>query len=321
MEPKLSSRIDPIPAWVAWYRKMITIRSVSNRTWRGPIGQANYLTQIAEIQQRAVATSDMAMKTSAFWKMENLSSIFLKQAQPGQTLNDPSLRVEICPIAHCGMGIAAVEMVRFDPARLAAVVDSFSHPDYRLFAYEGAGAMLALYEPDLFSAMAKVFGALRLLPFVPLDRPPTEPFLKSFPRQIRRLIAHGYGRMLYFKNSSIAGAIRASLRAAPLDAAASIQGVAFAYAMVNNRDLTRVFRAARNLDTANLRRPFEDGLVYALEFWEWMAPGFLLALATRLPVESHLIAAAQEEIDACRTRGYLEAFGFIRRSPAHAPPT
>jgi hypothetical protein len=45
----------------------------------------------------------MGLKTASFWRMENLSSAFLKNARPGQSLNDPGMPIAIRPIAHCGI--------------------------------------------------------------------------------------------------------------------------------------------------------------------------------------------------------------------------
>lgn len=274
---------DPISFWTAWSRKLITIRSVSSQGHLKSLSPDEFNFRMIEIQGDAVRTPDMDRKTAAFWKMENLASNFLKTAQPGHSLRDPGLPIEIRPIAHCGMGIAAVEVGGFRADRVAEIIDGFSEPSYRLFAYEGLGAMLALYEKDAFGYMSRACSHLGLIPLVPLDRPDERSFVSFFEPEIQRLIGHGYGRMLYFKHGSIAGALRSALRASLFNSSACVQGIAFAYSMVNNSDLERVFRAGENLQGATLRRAFENGLIYALEFWEWMAPGFLNRFAPRHP--------------------------------------
>lgn len=273
-----------------------------------PLDQHEFVARLGRIQRQAVETASMGVKTAAFWEMENLSSSFFKQRRPGQSLKDPKLPVEVRPIAHCGMGIGAVEDAGFDASRLTADVESYCDPSYRLFAYEGTGAMLALYEPDLFGTMAKYCGRLGLLPLAPLQRPRLEEFLPAFDEEVRRLFAHGYGRMLYFKNMSIVHAAKAAAREESFQLSASVQGIAFAYAMVNNSDLARVLRAGDCFGDANLRRFFEAGLIYALEFWEWMAPGFLAGLEDGLAAHSHLIGAARRGVDAGLARGWLRAF-------------
>ncbi|MGI8785757.1 MAG: hypothetical protein ACR2L2_19150 [Acidobacteriota bacterium] len=305
---RIPSDLDPIPAWKAWARKLITIRTVSGAAVAGPMAQADYVSRMSTIQQQAQRTSDMAEKTASFWKMENLSSTFLKQAQPGQSLADPALPLAIRPIAHCGMGIAAVELAAFDPQRLKSIIDSFSSPDHRLFAYEGAGAMLALYEPDFFGTVTRGFSLLGLLPMSRLRLPEVSAFLQAFPQEIQLLVAHGYGRMLYFKNHNIDAAIRRAVRARVFDTGSCVQGIAFAYAMVNNSDLDRVLGAGRRIDEPLLKESFENGLVYALEFWEWMAPGFLAALRPSNPYAGVLARRAQADIDMARAGGTLAAF-------------
>ena len=302
---------DPIPPWTAWARKMITIQTVSDKSIRRRLGQRRYAQRMREIQSEAQQTSDMGRKTASFWLMENLSATFLKTAEPGESLHDPELPVEIRPISHCGMGIAAVEVADFQPARIAEVIDSFSNPDYRLFAYEGSGAMLALYEPGLFLAGTRTMACLGLLPLARLRRPDEVEFVRHFEPEIQRLIAHGYGRMLYFKNHGIAGAIIAAQKASFLQPHACVQGVAFAYSMVNNSDLGRVFSAGRQLTNTPVGAAFRDGLIYALEFWEWMAPGFLPSLKPATEFASGLIETAAAEIDRCRAAGPLAPFSVI----------
>jgi hypothetical protein len=255
------------------------------------------------VQSGAALTTDMGKKTASFWLMENLSSTFLKTAQPGESLRDPDLPIETLPISHCGMGIGAVELAGFQPGKLIEVIELFSHPDYRLFAYEGSGAMLALYEPDMFHLVARTFARMGLLPLPSMTRPLKDKFVQSFDPEIQRLIAHGYGRMLYFKNHSIAGAIHEAQRAGLPEVQASFQGVAFAYSMVNNRDLARVFRAGQDLAATPAGAGFRNGLTYALEFWEWMSPGFLRWLEPDTEFGSQLIQKASEEITRCRAQG------------------
>ncbi len=291
---------------------MITIQTVSDKTIRQRLGQRKYIEKMMEVQRGAVATSDMAKKTASFWLMENLSATFLKTSRPGESLRDPELPIEIRPISHCGMGIAAVELADFQPSRIVEIIDTFSDPAYRLFAYEGAGAMLALYEPDFFLIGTRAFAFLGLLPLAALRQPDKAFFVHSFESEIQRLIAHGYGRMLYFKNHSIAGAIREAQKTNFLQEHACIQGIAFAYSMVNNSDLQRVFRAGFDLRGTPVGEAFAEGLIYALEFWEWMAPGFLPGLKPRVGFERELVQTADAEISRCRTAGHLQPFAVLR---------
>lgn len=299
---------DPIPVWTAWARKMATFESISLAEYRRPLAQQEYVERMTRIQQRAFRSSDMLVKTTALWTMENLSASFLRNARPGQTLNDPQLPVEARAIAHCGIGIGAVEVSDFRVQELVDLIESFSNPAYHLFAYENVGAMLGLYEPGIFYVMSRFFTMLGLLPIAPLNRPDAKVYLKAFEPEAQRLIAHGYGRMLYFTRNDIASAIRDAVRSDCFPAGPCVHGIAFAYSMVNNSDLQRVFQAGQVLQREELGSFFKDGLVFALEFWEWVSPGFLDRLKPHGAFGASLIEAARKGVAAGQARGALAPF-------------
>jgi hypothetical protein len=262
------------------------------------------------IQQRAAACADMHQKAVALWMMENVGAAFLRNARPDQSLNDPRLPVEILPIAHCGIGISAVELADFRAAGVVELIEGFSHPAYRRFAYENIGAMLGIYEADSFTLMARILALSGFLPIVPLHPPEHAIYMAEFDRDARRLISHGYGRMLYFKQSTLEAAVRLAKSAGCFDFDACVQGMAFAYSMVNSGDLHRVWQAGEQMQSDDVSRPFRAGLIFALEFWEWMAPGSLAALVPRTAFEASLIGAAQQGVEAGRSREALRAFAI-----------
>lgn len=298
---------EPIPSWKTWWRKWITIRTVSSGDSRGFFSQQEFIEHVSAVQRQAAASASLEEKTAAFWRMENLSAAFLKTAQPGNSLNDPSLPVEIRPICHCGMGVAAVEVGGFEARSISQVIDRFSNPQYRLFSYESIGAMLAVYEPDLFGLATRLLGSLGLVPLPSLRRPAPERFVAQFPPDIRRLIAHGYGRLTYFKSPTLKAALRRVTATGLFPHDPCLQGIAFAYAMVNTRDLYNVLETRPLADPAG-RTAFRSGLIYALEFWEWMAPGFLDLVKPREDEPRALVEEARRQIERCRARGYLEPF-------------
>jgi hypothetical protein len=299
---------DPIPAWSGWSRKLVTFRFISSGECRRRLTQTGFAAKMTEIQQRAAGTADMHQKTIALWKMENIGAAFLRNAGPSQTLNDPRLPVEILPISHCGIGISAVELADFRSARAIELIESFSNPAYRLFAYENVGAMLGVYEPDTFTAMARILALFGFLPIAPLHHPNLSSYITEFDPEVRRLISHGYGRMLYFKQSTLADAVRRAESADFVDFSACLQGMAFAYSMVNSGDLHRVWQAGERIQVEAVRRPFCEGLVFALEFWEWMAPGSLASLAPPTRFAASLIEKAATGVAAGHARGALRAF-------------
>jgi hypothetical protein len=197
------------------------------------------------------------------------------------------------------MGVAAVEVGNFDPALISQTIESLAHPDYRLFSYESVGAMLGAYEVPL---------PKRLVRLKPLARPQPEEFIRSFSPDIQRLISVGYGRVLYFNSAGVSAAVRAVAARPFLDPRAAFLGVAFACAMINHLDFWLVLDTEGEFHQPGWKDAYRDGLIYALEFWEWETPGFLRSLRPRTARSAELIAAAQREVDRCLRRGYLNAF-------------
>ena len=299
---------DPIPVWTAWARKMVTFESISSAEFRRPLTQQEYVNRMTRIQRRAAQSDDMLVKTTSLWTMENLSASFQRNARPGQSLKDARLPVEVKPIAHCGIGIGAVELSRFQIRKLISLIDSFSDQSYRMFAFENVGAMLRVYEPGVFNATARFFAMLGILPVAQLQRPEPRSYLGAFEPEAQRLISHGYGRMLYFTSNDILGAVRAAVRLACFPLGPCVNGIAFAYSMVNNRDLRRVFMAGQHLQQHEIGRFFTEGLTFALEFWEWFSPGLLDRIKPWSSYGNFLIETARNGVAAGRARGALAPF-------------
>jgi hypothetical protein len=237
--------------------------------------------------------------TRGFWKMESLGAAFGRNPPSGKTLNDPRLPVEVRPITHNGMGVGVVEACGFHPEKIVGSIESLSHPDYRWFAYESIGAMLGVYEVPF---------PKRLIGLQPHRRPEPGSFARAFSPEIQRLISSGYGRITYFNSVDLSAAVRKVASQPFLQLPTAVQGIAFAYAMVNHIDFWRVLETGDGFEDPELRAAFRNGLIYALKYWEWETPGFLRSLEPRSARSADSIAAAQREIVASLARGYLGAF-------------
>jgi hypothetical protein len=248
--------------------------------------------------------------TRGFWEMESLAAAYGEAPPQGCTLRDPNLPIEVRPIVHTGMGVAAVEVGDFDPARISERIESLAHPDFRLFSYESMGAMLGAYEVPF---------PKRLLGLKPLPRPRPGEFIPRFSPEIQRLISVGYGRILYFNSGSILAALRKIANRPFLDAPAAVLGVAFACAMINHMDFWLVLETEGKFSDLNWSAAYRNGLIYALEFWEWEVPGFLRSLQPRGARSAELIGVAQREVDSCIGRGCLNAF-FVGNPSGNATP-
>lgn len=300
--------LDRIPLWKAAWRKWITFQHVSHKRLEGPHTQENFIARWTEIQNAAWRTKEVADMTVAFWKMESIGAVYGSQPPRGGTMNDPRLPMEIRPIAHTGMGVAAVEVGEFDPDRITQRIESLANPNFRLFAYESLGAMLGVHE----MAVPKSWIGLKTL-----RRPQPENFIGFFSPEIQWLISHGYGRLLYFNSPTISSGLLKLASRPFLQAPAAVQGMAFAYAMVNHGDLWVVLETGSGFEDPELRSAFRNGLIYALEFWEWAWPGFLRTLNPTSAGTAELIAVAQQEVDSSLARGMLVAFG-VGRNPLGA---
>ena len=162
--------------------------------------------------------------------------------------------------------------------------------------------MLALYEPRLIPFERMMMGLTKL------ERPEPREFLSSFSEEIQRLISHGFGRLLYFRGMGIKAAVQKARGIDFLKIDGATQGVAFAYLMVNHAELDRALEAGQGLPTPELVTAFRNGLTYALEFFEWMSPGFLDSLQPATALQEDMIAQARQQIETARSRGWLAAF-------------
>ncbi len=304
----LGSVPEPVSPWTAWLRKSDTIRSVSRRTEL--LTPQTLRERLASIQRGTLTLEDGLGVTRAFWAMEKTASEYFKQTYPQASLRDPQLPEEVRPIAHCGMGIGAVERLGFAPDVVLPAIHSTAHPDYRLFACESIGAMLGVYEPGPFLSFARSLHALGLIPMVLLSRPDPREYRAAFSAEEWDLISHGFGRLLYFRNHSLAQALAAAQRAEAFEYTACVRGIAFALSMVNSRDVRQVLSRVYAFPNGRTRDAFEQGLVYALVFWEWMSPGFLERFSTPEAAFRERQRRAEAEIDAARRRGAPPAFSL-----------
>jgi hypothetical protein len=290
---------DQASMWDASWRKMVAFQTVKQDKLVALLTPAELMERIAATRIEGGQTDGVAAKTKSLWKMESLGVTFGRVAATGDSLSDSRLPPEACPIAHVGMGGAAVEVSNFDAIKISSHIDSLARPAYRLFGYEQIGAMLGVYEKSVPRLM---------LGLKALNRPEDAPFIASFPGEVQRLISHGFGRLLYFNSKHIDEALRNIKARTFLDPAAGVQGMAFGYAMVNHQDVPTVLGTGGSLLDGKLIEAFHSGLIYALMFWEWCWPGVLNGLPVPHAQAGKLIAAAQRGIADAKQVGSLPAF-------------
>jgi hypothetical protein len=304
--------LDPISLRKTGWRKLLAFRTVSQKKMEGQLSQEEYIARWSAEQKIAEHSKETAVMTAGLWRMESLGVTYARQTPAGKTLNDHTLPLACRPIAHVGMGAGSVEVSNFDPDKITEMIESLSNPSFHLFSYESLGAMLGIYEKSLPRIM---------LGLKPLNPPDPQGFIRFFSPEIQRLISHGYGRLLYFNSVNIAATVRNVAARSFLQAPAAIQGMAFAYTMVNNADLWTVLGTRTGFESPGLKAAFRNGLIYGLEFWEWESPGFLRTLKPPNNNSAELIEIAQQEIEVSRARGFLAPFWVGESLPAlNSPP-
>jgi hypothetical protein len=293
-------------------RRMNGVKTVSSGAVNRTIPQPEFSDTLRRYQQEAAAgTLNMPKVVTGLWKSEGFSTTFGKYRLPENTLNDPRIPPESLGISHVGYGAASTEFAHFDSGQLKEIVESKSNPDYRGFTYEGIGSILRIYEPGIFKTMCGVLG------LIPKNAPPGPEkagffanFFAAYPAEVQRLITHGYGRLIAFSKISIYKAIDEAASLPANHVYPAVQGIAFAFAMMNSQEMPRLLENS-NIDyPGQIRAAFQDGLVYGLIFCEWFVPGFLASWKCQGTLEEKLIDKARSESALNLKRGYPLPFAL-----------
>jgi hypothetical protein len=295
-----------VPLMTGASRRVAGMQTVAAGAHDRPVSQAELIERLSGYQIEASegdAPPDRGV--AGLWKAEGLAATMGQHLLPENFLNDPALPRQVLPISHVGFGSGAMEGLAFDAAKLDVLFRERCAKDYLDFSYEGIGAALRFYERGFFKLMS---GALD---FIGLDAPDgPDPagffadYLKQFPPDIQRVITHGYGRIIAFSNLTIYSAIEEAT-ALPSDRIEpAVHGAAFAFAMINSADLPRILRQSAVPYSSAVRAAFQNGLVYALVFLEWFAPGVLSRWRPQRGLEAELIDHARLEIVLSIERGF-----------------
>ena len=296
---------DAAPRWRVFMRALLPLRVIAQSSLNGPYTPAAFLSAIRRIHHEALISPTIQAKPLGLWQLEKLGYTYCRQGAP--TLDDPAIPSAAQPILHIGLGAAATACERFNPVTLTTFIDARAHPDYRLLPYESIGCIWALYASRGFRLVFQLVSRFKL---PACDLPRWSDFIEPFPPHIQRLMAHGYGRMLYFKHVSIDRAIREALMLEALDITAAAQGIAFAYVMLNHRDLRRILEAGQPVAQLALREAFSNGVIYALAFWEWAYPGFLDRFTPAPARQIEWLSMAYNLAEESRLLGHLPIFGI-----------
>ena len=293
-------------------RRVTGVRTVASGALDRQVPQDEFVMRINGYHdETATGPVERERTVTGLWKSEGLSTSVGKHLVAGNTLRDPRLHREVLPIAHVGFGSGSTESLVFDVKKIDALFAERCVPEYRGFSYEGIGAILRIYERGFFKVMSGTLGLIRLdAPDGPDSSGFFAEYMKGFPPDIQRLIAHGYGRIVAFSNMNIYSALTEITTYPPERIEPAAQGAGFAFAFMNIAVLPRILDHSAIPFDAHVRAAFQSGLVYSLVFFDWYANGLLENWKPAGELETDLIQHARREAASARQRGYPLAFGL-----------
>jgi hypothetical protein len=295
-----------IPLAAGATRRMSGVKMVASGALDRPVPQAELVQRLTEYRDEAAAAgADRERTVTSLWKSEGLSTSIGKHLGADNTLNDPRLPRAALPIAHVGFGSGSTEALVFDVAGLDARFSERCAPEFRGFSYEGIGAILRMYERGFFKVMSGTLGLIRLdAPDGPDPGGFFAAYLERFGSDIRRLITHGYGRIVAFSSLSIYDAVREATTFPPERIEPAVHGAGFAFAFMNSGDMPRILQNSAIPFEPDVRAAFQNGLIYGLTFFEQYAPGLLAGWKPTGDLEAELIEHARAEAALNVLRGY-----------------
>ncbi len=234
---------------------------IANRRLRGPFDQPTFIHAARTLQETALSSDSIKEKTVALWQMERLGFAHSRFEGVGNILSDPAIPREVLPIAHVGLGAAAMEVSQFARDKALTFLDERAHPAYRMFALEMLGCLWAVHEQAPFRLMFQLVSRSKIRSF---EVPAWDAFTEQFTREEQRVIAHGVGRTLYFRSFSLGAALDEAISRSSLDSGAAAQGIAFAYSLVNYNDMAKTLGLGGEIENGEARQGFSNGLVMRL---------------------------------------------------------
>lgn len=295
---------NPVSTWMALLRKTRVLATTSARSVAVPASAEEFVAHGVRIAESAADRRLLDQKILALWQLEGLAFAFFERQDDGRVqIEALGLPPEAGPPVHCGIAMAEVLKHGFDADRLLDRFEIVTDPAFTPFAIETVGLMLAVYERDLLGVATSLLGRIGVVRHTPLRRPPLRSFLESVPRDHWPYIAHGYGRALYFKQLSLAGALGLARRQEDLAVEATVRGVAAAYTLINSRDLGRVLSLRGNQSDPEMAGGIEGGMMNTLVLLEWTFPGCLSSIDGAADRGARLIDEAAKLADSARRRG------------------
>ena len=171
-----------------------------------------------------------------------------------------------------------------------------------MFCYETTGLMLAIAESRIFGGLVRGLASVGLLRHRLSSVPKDHGFLDSFTTDQRRLAAHGFGRALYFRSRSFAGAVAQTEGVPGLPATAALRGLNSANSLINCRDLESLLASDNGGLPPSVAAGLDGGLFNTLCLLEWAFPGCSGELDCESDRGARIVSAARAESQKARDK-------------------
>jgi hypothetical protein len=309
---------EPVSVWHSGLRKLQALSIVSRREPQEKINAESYFDRMSYYHRQLAGSRSMQERVHAIWRAENFSFTFFLAGKAEVELSDHRLAHEVRPVAHTGLGMAALYHVGPDFERLQGYIETFGDSDYSFFAYESLGVMMGIQPRDFFGRSMRFLARFGLVePLPPAGA--WEALSQDVQQDTKRILAHGLGRFLYFKHLSFDAALRAAQKTETFSTEALLRGITAAYVMVNSTILPKTLRLVDAVQEPQFKRAVCDGLINVMAFFEWMAPGCLATLPRLDSSHAILVRVAEKEARAARGECLPPPFalGRLPRWPSH----
>jgi hypothetical protein len=275
---------------------------------RAGIPAAEIVSIVRDVCRKATADPRLDSVVPALWRIEATTVGAGREPREPMPLLTHPVPEPAQAIAHVGWGTGVAQRLGFDAGRLRAELAATTAERYRDFCWDGVGADLLIH------ARPPVRMAARALGMIGSATPPNSDggfrdFRAALSPEEDRLVAHGVGRMILVTHASVGAALEKVERLPSEWRPAGIQGIAFAFLMLNYADAATVLDRSRLLP-ASFARFFRDGLVYALVFSDWLGRGLLNSWRPHGSFESELLARARLEAELNLQRGHPLPFAL-----------
>jgi hypothetical protein len=309
-----TTSLDPfgIPFFTSVRRRASSVALIAWTVRRAGVSAAQLREAAARASGHAAADPRLRTVVPALWRLEAMAASAGRHHLDAAPLITHQVPPSAQPIAHVGWATGVAQRLGFHADALKRELAPTTHESYRGFCWDGIGADLLVYSRPSVRIIARLTGIIGG-GATPPDREGHFARLRSgLSSEEDRLIAHGLGRMEMVTQKDLRSALREAGRLPAEWGAPAVQGIAFAFAMMNHADLPLILERSRDIAPA-VAAPFHDGLVYAVVFAEWLGRGLLASWQPRGAFERELVERARCDAALNVRRGHPLAFALSDR--------